>query len=177
MVASDPVPAEFLAAPVATERQQRYVRDLLVSAGKLTPELDAMIPTLSRASISRWIEKARTLPRETTRERILSDVPEGRYAIFNEAAGAIRFYHVNKPTEGRWAGYVFVNVQAGDEQHSIRNRESRDAILAAIAADPKAASLAYGRELGHCGVCGRTLTNPESIDAGIGPICAGRMGW
>lgn len=29
----------------------------------------------------------------------------------------------------------------------------------------------------YCGVCGRTLTNHKSIDRGIGPICAGRMGW
>lgn len=28
---------------------------------------------------------------------------------------------------------------------------------------------------GSCGVCGRTLTNPESIESGIGPYCAGRI--
>lgn len=28
---------------------------------------------------------------------------------------------------------------------------------------------------GRCCVCSRPLTNPESIDAGIGPECAGRM--
>lgn len=27
---------------------------------------------------------------------------------------------------------------------------------------------------GRCGKCGRTLTTPESIAAGIGPVCAGR---
>jgi hypothetical protein len=29
---------------------------------------------------------------------------------------------------------------------------------------------------GKCCVCGRPLTNPVSIDMGIGPECAGRMG-
>lgn len=29
---------------------------------------------------------------------------------------------------------------------------------------------------GRCGRCGRKLTVPESIAAGIGPECAGRMG-
>lgn len=33
----------------------------------------------------------------------------------------------------------------------------------------------HGRETGICSCCGRTLTNPESIAAGIGPICA--SGW
>ena len=28
---------------------------------------------------------------------------------------------------------------------------------------------------GKCGRCGRTLTVPSSIDAGIGPVCAGRI--
>jgi hypothetical protein len=31
---------------------------------------------------------------------------------------------------------------------------------------------AHGRETGSCCHCGRTLTNPTSIDAGIGPVCA-----
>jgi hypothetical protein len=31
------------------------------------------------------------------------------------------------------------------------------------------------RHSGHCGRCGRTLTVPESIDSGIGPICMGLM--
>ncbi len=29
---------------------------------------------------------------------------------------------------------------------------------------------------GRCGVCGRALTVPESIERGIGPECFGRMG-
>lgn len=28
---------------------------------------------------------------------------------------------------------------------------------------------------GRCSVCGRTLTNPESIERGIGPVCLGKM--
>ncbi|MEQ6332914.1 DUF6011 domain-containing protein [Sphingobium sp. MK2] len=54
--------------------------------------------------------------------------------------------------------------------------EHEEAILTA-AADPHAAAIAYGRREGACSVCGRGLTNHASIDDGIGPICAGRMGW
>jgi hypothetical protein len=32
------------------------------------------------------------------------------------------------------------------------------------------------RHEGHCGRCGRTLTVPQSIDRGIGPECADKMG-
>jgi hypothetical protein len=33
----------------------------------------------------------------------------------------------------------------------------------------------YGKATGRCLVCGRELTNPESIELGIGPICASRF--
>lgn len=32
------------------------------------------------------------------------------------------------------------------------------------------------RHSGHCGRCGRTLTTPESLDRGIGPECANKLG-
>ena len=35
---------------------------------------------------------------------------------------------------------------------------------------------AYGMESGHCGICGRELTAPESIEMGIGPVCAEKIG-
>lgn len=37
----------------------------------------------------------------------------------------------------------------------------------------------YGFKLyhiGRCGACGRALTTPDSVERGIGPVCAGRMG-
>lgn len=34
---------------------------------------------------------------------------------------------------------------------------------------------AMGKEWHHCGICGRELTNDESIDRGIGPICARKL--
>lgn len=35
--------------------------------------------------------------------------------------------------------------------------------------------LAYGRETGNCGVCGKVLTDESSIADGIGPVCKTRM--
>lgn len=48
-------------------------------------------------------------------------------------------------------------------------------LLERVNEDPLAAAQDYGRETGTCSVCGRTLTDPLSIQAGIGPVCAGRM--
>jgi hypothetical protein len=35
----------------------------------------------------------------------------------------------------------------------------------------------WGALYGTCCVCGRTLTNEQSIEAGIGPVCAGKGQW
>jgi hypothetical protein len=33
----------------------------------------------------------------------------------------------------------------------------------------------HGHKTGRCAICGAVLTNPDSIEAGIGPICASRF--
>lgn len=40
-----------------------------------------------------------------------------------------------------------------------------------IAADPLGQARLYGKQTGICGCCGRELTDPVSIERGIGPIC------
>lgn len=51
------------------------------------------------------------------------------------------------------------------------------ALAALLTADPEAQhamGVTWARESGNCYVCSRTLTTPESIEAGIGPVCAGK---
>jgi hypothetical protein len=48
-------------------------------------------------------------------------------------------------------------------------------VLAEATADPVAAAQAYGRDTGSCACCGRTLTDPVSIWAAIGPVCLERL--
>jgi hypothetical protein len=100
-------------------------------------------------------------------------VPAGRYAIRVESG--VRFYHVDKPADGRWAGRTFVSRQASDDLFPIRSSKERAEILQKIAMDPMAAMLRYGREIGICGLCGRTLTNDESRKRGIGPVCLAKL--
>lgn len=38
----------------------------------------------------------------------------------------------------------------------------------------KACGIRWAKASGNCFVCGRKLTTPESIEAGIGPVCADR---
>jgi len=45
-----------------------------------------------------------------------------------------------------------------------------------VAQDPRGAAVAYGRMTGNCACCGRELTDPKSVELGIGPICADKWG-
>lgn len=47
--------------------------------------------------------------------------------------------------------------------------------LRRLSFDTDATLTAYGKLTGRCGMCGLELTNPESIERGIGPICLGKL--
>lgn len=52
-----------------------------------------------------------------------------------------------------------------------------EARIVAVLNDPQGAAIAYGRMTGQCSCCGRPLSNKESVDRGIGPVCAEKFGW
>lgn len=109
---------------------------------------------------------------------------KGRYAVQVPIDGTMtwRFYRV---TESRKWTY-----RDGPEQgNKLRyfKRESSDNLVdvaeveAAIAAAminaaPGLAQEAYGKMIGHCGCCGKKLTDPESRARGIGPECLKNYG-
>lgn len=144
------------------------------------PQLVEEARKLDKRQASLWITKLKGMPRKAgTREadiHPMPDVPAGRYAITGED-GTTDFYRVDKPTDGRWKGYTFVKLQLSDDYQRLSREVSRTVLRKIAEAGPEAASKRYGIELGHCGVCGRTLTNPDSIERGIGPVCAGKMEW
>jgi hypothetical protein len=113
----------------------------------------------------------------------LSTLPSGRYAIAHgensDGLGKVAFYIIDNVKEGKWAGWVFVNILAGDnklrcgsQRPGQKYQGKHEDLIREIQKDPLAATVLFGRLIGRCGICGRTLTDPESIEAGIGPICA-----
>jgi hypothetical protein len=91
------------------------------------------------------------------------------------------------PEHGKNPGAIYI-TQSDNDQYlgKVLNGQfslSRDCTpeqleqIKHIAADPRQAAIAHGKEWGICCVCNRTLTDPESVANGIGPICAERFGW
>lgn len=112
----------------------------------------------------------------------LSNVPSGRYAVPD---GDTRLKVIIDHGEGKWEGFTFVRDGAeygagrryGMQRPGQSYRGAIQAQLTVIAADPRAAAVAYGRLVGCCALCGRLLEDSESVARGIGPICAAKHGW
>jgi Family of unknown function (DUF6011) len=104
---------------------------------------------------------------------IHNDVPAGHYATKSRTGNNdLDFWRVDRPTEGNWAGRIFVKrVIGGKPDHNVRAQE-RASALAAIAEDgPEAAAKLYGQEIGRCSRCNRHLTDETSREFGMGPEC------
>ena len=156
----------------ATSRQVEYIIALAKHHGTKLPADDQIADwTQYKASeiISWYLDKFGPLPREEQAPALKAEreVKAGHYAIDFE--GQIRFFKVDTPEEGKWAGWTFVREQASDDYWSVKGARKAE-VLKAIAEDPEALAR-YGQELGICGLCSRTLTDPESRELGLGPIC------
>lgn len=138
---------------------------------------EAGLRKMERDEVSSLITMLKAFPRGDAKQHKWS-MPPGRYALMGEDEWW--FYQVDKPTTGRWAGYTFIKRligAPGDYRKVDMPQGERNRVLGIIERDPRKASLDYGKQAGVCGVCSSPLTNPESLKAGIGPICRGKVGW
>lgn len=164
------------AGPPATEKQVAFVKRLVEQKGGTHPDYDA----LTKSNASSLIEELLAQPNASAPGKSAPDeevnVPAGHYAVTGND-GTTDFYRVDRPTKGKWAGWTFVKLQVSDDYQRVSQAQS-DTILKRIEeAGPREAAIRYGHELGKCSLCNRTLTNNDSIEAGIGPVCARNVGW
>lgn len=80
-------------------------------------------------------------------------------------------YVVDKATD------TYLGKVGGGKFTASREGRDREPEVLKILQDPKAAAIEHGKLTGACAVCSRTLTDASSIAAGIGPVCATKMGW
>lgn len=168
-----PVPVEF--KEFATEPQVNYLNRLRdgKDLGKLTAEqrawlADADFTKVPKRRASQVIDSLKELPWATKQkgDENLPKVPDGRYAVRN-SDGTLRFYSVKQGTY-----MLFIDVWASDTRWPVKNHDERRRILKEIEKDEDAGPR-FGREIGRCYICGRTLTDARSRALGIGPVCRG----
>jgi hypothetical protein len=101
------------------------------------------------------------------------------------AAGPEAFVFSPAPASGKNAGAIYVKsgsdylgkVAGGKFIAAYACDEVRKDLIVEACADPEQAAIAYGKQFGSCACCGRELSDPVSVERGIGPICAGKWGW
>lgn len=185
--------------PIApTEAQVKFINDLLEQLGEVA-SADAVealrqsyrdmyaTRALTKTRASQEIdtlkdllrigrEHAAKMGREVPAQRreigsqLAAQVPAGRYAITGNEGQTI-FVHVVKFDSGAF----IVNQQVSDDETRMPKVIARSALQKILDAGIEESSTRYGRELGICGVCGRTLTNEDSRQLGIGPVCRARL--
>ncbi|MET0416560.1 MAG: DUF6011 domain-containing protein [Actinoplanes sp.] len=185
-----------------TESQCRFMNSLMEQIKELdhatwvqgTDYMDRMNNNLAwnparGENASRWIDRLKAKIAELKARPVattpatpvddFADVPDGRYAVNDSGPDDLIFVKVTTgDKDGPYAGRRFVKIQASEEFHPIRNAGRRNAILTTIRTVGVEASMTlYGKHIGSCGHCGRTLTNATSRAAGIGPKCRSTMGW
>jgi hypothetical protein len=155
----------------ATDRQVAYIRSL--ASERVVSAEDTIIVgaavDLSRSAASALIDRLLASPRQAPAARPQqAATPEpGYYAV--EYGDVLKFYVVREG-RGRWEGRRFLNRFRSDYTDRVGRDEQR-AVYAAITADPQAAAMRFADETTLCYRCGRRLTDAESRERGIGPVC------
>ena len=158
----------------ATEKQAAFIARLVEERGqagldRLRAVLDVTgaldVYGVSRTDASTLIEGLLAMPRAPRTDAKGAALTEGFYG----KAGKV--YKV-VPSQ---AGYLYAKrlTEEGGWEYD------RGAISTLGGADRLTLDQAreYGQLTGRCAICGRLLTNEESIDYGIGPVCRERGGF
>lgn len=189
---ANPAEAQWIVAKAPSFGFAQAMADALSRYGALTERQMETVQRLAAQDIernaARAAEKAKTV--EAAPEISIEPIEKAFAAA--QALGKKRpklklagFTFSLAPDHGVNAGAIY--VKRGEEylgkiaQGKLLKVRTCEEVTAAeivkVAADPKGEAIAYGRRTGNCCICNRELTNKESIEMGIGPICAEKWGW
>jgi hypothetical protein len=147
----------------ATEAQTRFLSTLM--AERVHSFSDVRLADISKSQASAMIEELLASPRLQT---VTFEATVGFY---------VREGQVFRVQKSKNSGNLYAKALV-TEEFGRAHWEYAPGVVKSLK-DSQRLTLDSARDLGlaHgvCVICGRTLTNPESVDAGIGPICSGKL--
>jgi hypothetical protein len=161
-------PALPAQSQMASEKQIAFVGKLLAEKNlAMIPELaaaikGALVDGLTKQGASAAIDALLPLPKAPQVHEDGEAVGEGYYFV----EGLI--YKVQTSQSGNLYAKVFSESGYNYAPGAMRLIPTAQRLTLEQAAEA-------GVKTGRCVVCAKVLTNPESVEAGIGPICAGRF--
>lgn len=177
------------ASDPATPRQVDYLKTLLEERDWGSGEFREVDETfmnvcdgkaVGKKEASDAIEALLKLPRKGGEEPkstgAWASIPEGRYALVID--GDVKFFKVDRPTQGKWAGRVFTKLITGGVGSWQEYRRKNEDILPLIEKmGARESATLFGIKARHCGRCMSPLSTKQSRAAGYGEHCAGVVGW
>jgi hypothetical protein len=179
-----------------TGPQLDYIRSLLLQKGAVPDgsTVDQVLRDrfagMTKTQASRAIESLRGLPsvpkprqnRKGAGRAPQVELEDGRYAIIEHHPDGPRpvFYRFKN---GRVPGYYrldhLVGQPGGDyAKYPVAPGSERfKRVIAEIAKDPRAAMTLFGQVSKTCSYCGSPLSDPVSLETGVGPQCRDKHGW
>jgi hypothetical protein len=147
-----------------SEKQMFAASAMLMKIKKNKEEKQSNLVSIDLSNVKKIFDKAHEAiktPKFRVDNMVLSRAPDS-----GANSGAI-YVKVDGEYAGKVTGGYFIPCRAP---------EGTLEKLQEIAKDPLASAVAYGKKTGNCSCCGRELTKHNSIEKGIGPICAERWG-
>lgn len=148
---------------MATDPMKGFIRNLVADVpDAVLPDMDTL--TFSAASTLIDDLKARKAAARVADRPAPTVVPEG----FHVHDATVYKVQISKTSGAAYAKVLKVTEGAGTWEYAGARplRHLSDATVATLEQAQE-----FGLRFGICMCCGRTLTNPESIELGIGPIC------
>lgn len=165
-----------------TEKQVGFITRLLLERVVTNHDLQlAQVTNLSRAEASKMIDTLLTFPKKQVEPKV--DLQPGMYLVPGNGTAQAAIYKVQRAKKSGNLYAKRLTVFTGQrltEENNVVNFEfqyeagSIKQLTAAMRMTLEQAK-SFGIKYGVCCVCGAFLKDAESVAAGIGPVCAGRV--
>lgn len=161
---------------VASEKAQAFVLNLIGQkdlAGTAYPNWTAeTVAALTPAEASAAIDDLKALPKKPLGAKVDAAGAELTAGMYRVADGTMYRVYL-----GQQSGRLLAKKLVGSEAEGWSFEYAGLAQRFVSGADRMSLEEAkgWGKATGTCCMCARRLDVPESVDAGIGPVCAGRV--
>lgn len=104
-------------------------------------------------------------------------LPDSCYALQDEKG--LVFYEVNTGKKGtKWEGFQFLSRLIGHPGTWLKTPvkgANKAAVMNLLRQDPLEAARLFSKTFTVCAACGSPLSDPESIERAMGPVCIARF--
>ena len=191
---ANPAEAAWMEASAPRFEFARSMLDALIKFGHLTEKQMATVQRLTVQDAERQVVRATEQAARVESAPVVS-VEAIEVAFNNAKQSGVKFpklrldEFVFSPAgeNSKNAGAIYIKSKgdgvylgkvAGGRLFTSRDCTTEAAErITAVSSDPKQAAVAYGMKFGACSVCGRQLTDSDSVQRGIGPVCADNYGF